>query len=251
MTRRVSSGFATLDTQTGGGLRRGDLVVLGGAAGMGTSSLALGLGLGAAQGGAVTAIITTESRADGITERLLSQLSGLPVQRVRDHVDGVIPRPEIARAERGLQELALHAAVAPVDLAEELHQVAGRGWDLLVVDALEGLITEPVGRDQAAAAWVTRLKRVAVVQNGVVVLTTHTRADSEERPTLAHFGASGAIAAQADLVVGVYREEQYRPDRGVTGAAELTVLKDREGPRVAIDFWFEAGCRRFEDLAEA
>jgi hypothetical protein len=31
----------------------------------------------------------------------------------------------------------------------------------------------------------------------------------------------------------------------------LTVLKDREGPRVAIDFWFEAGCRRFEDLAEA
>ncbi len=255
MTRRLRTGFATLDHQLGGGLRRGELIVVGGPAGIGCSALAIGVALGSAQQGARTALVSTESRADRLTERVLEQFAGVPQQQIRDHCDGILPRPQIARAERGLAELDLRLASAPHDLAEEWHQIAGHDWDLAVIDGLEGLLNVPQGRQEQAAAWVLRLKRMAVAQNGVVLLTCHTplpSADpgsSDPRPGLADFGADGAIAAQADMVWGIYREEHFRPDRGVTGAAEILILKDREGPRGAIDFWFEAACRRFEDLS--
>lgn len=48
MTLHLPTGFASLDTLLGGGLRREDLIVLGGESGVGCSALALGLAVPAA-----------------------------------------------------------------------------------------------------------------------------------------------------------------------------------------------------------
>ena len=47
----IPTGFPSLDRLLGGGLRRGDLVVLGGDVGSGKSALALGIAVRAAQQG--------------------------------------------------------------------------------------------------------------------------------------------------------------------------------------------------------
>jgi len=47
----VPTGFPTLDRLLGGGLRRGDLIVLGGDVGTGKSALALAIALRAAEDG--------------------------------------------------------------------------------------------------------------------------------------------------------------------------------------------------------
>jgi replicative DNA helicase len=255
VTPRIPTGFPTLDRHLRGGLRREDLVVLGGDAGIGTSSLATGIALGAARAGIRTVLISTEGRAERLAERALAQLAGAgPEELAGDDLTDA-RRLEIAAAATHLRDLPLTMNAAPVGLAEELRQIAGLDWELLVIDALEGLILESVARSEAEAAWITRLKRAAIAQGGTVVLTTHLKGDlsarEDPRPLLRDFGADGAIRAQADLVLAVYREEHYRPDRGVVGAAEMLVLKDRGGAPAAIDCWFEAGCRRFEDLASA
>lgn len=253
MSQTIATGFPTLDRQLEGGLPRGGLTVLGGDAGVGTTAMATGIGLGAAAAGARTVFLSSESREAGLVSRATSQLSGAPLAAVEaggpegDHVAA------IAGARSRLLELPIRLAMAPSEFAAELQQVAGVDWELLVIDGLAGLVLDTAGREQIMAGWVARLKRMAVAQGGAVLLTAPTIAALAERedprPRLADFGAEGAIRSQADLVLGLYREEHYRPDRGVIGAAELLVLKNRRGPRAAIDLWFEAGCRRFEDLA--
>lgn len=253
MSPALVTGFPTLDFQLDGGLPRGALVVLGGDAGIGSSAMAMGIALGAAAHGTRTVFLSSESREEGLIARATSQLSGAPIRSV----DADRPDDEhvatIASARSRLLELPIRLAMAPSELVEDLQQMAGIDWELLVIDGLEGLILDTVGRQQILAGWVARLKRMAVAHGGTVLITAPTvpaiaeREDS--RPRLADFGADGAIRSAADLVLGLYREEHYRPDRGVIGAAELLILKNRRGPRAAIDLWFESGCRRFEDLA--
>jgi len=255
VTPRIPTGFPTLDRHLRGGLRREDLVVIGGDAGIGTSALALGLALAAAESGVRTAVISTEGRAERLADRALGQLAAADPAELDGTELPDARRVEIATAAARLRALPLTMHAATSSLADELHEIAGPDWEVLVIDALEGLVLETSARAEAEAAWITRLKRAAVARGGTVILTTHLTGElsrrDDPRPLLRDFGADGAIAAQADLVLGIHREEHYRPDRGVVGAAEVLIVKDRGGPTGAIDCWFEAACRRFEDLASA
>src|SRR4029077_10306547 len=56
----VPTGFPSIDRMLGGGLRRRDLVVLGGDVGSGKSALALGLALRTAQQGTGVALLSGE-----------------------------------------------------------------------------------------------------------------------------------------------------------------------------------------------
>lgn len=252
MIRHHPTNFPSLDRTLGGGLPRGGLTVLGGDAGIGCTSMAMAIALGTATRGARTLFLSSEARAEGLSGRAISQISGVPSRIVGTDAESDEQRLAIAAARARLNDLPFRCAVTPVDFVDELPRVAGVDWEVLVIDGLEGVALADSGRQELLAGWIARLKRMAVAQDGVVLLTAHTLlglSDREDaRPRLDDFGAEGAIRGQADLVLGLYREEHYRPDRGVIGSAELSVLKNRNGPRAALDLWFEAECRRFEDL---
>ena len=72
----------------------------------------------------------------------------------------------------------------------------------------------------------------------------------DPRPTLDDLGALGAIKQSADLVLGIYREEMYRPGQGVEGATELIVAKNRNGPTGFVDLFFYPRMLRFEDMLD-
>jgi len=98
-------------------------------------------------------------------------------------------------------------------------------------------------------------KRLALRRGLVVLLTTHLplfdRRRADLRPHLDDFGARGAIAAHADLVFGLFREELYQRQAVLSGAAELHLLKHRTGDLGYVDLFFDAPCLRFEDVMEA
>ena len=104
------------------------------------------------------------------------------------------------------------------------------------------------------AYTVLGLKRLALRRDVVVVLGAHLpalgRDRLDRRPRLTDFGLGGAIGAHADIVLGLYRDELYEADLGVSGAAELLVLKHREGPRGYVDLYFDSRYGRFEDVLE-
>src|SRR5438309_8688678 len=71
-TDTVPSGFPSLDKLLGGGLRRGDLIVLGGDVGSGKSALALAIALRVAQQRRSTLFYSGEMTVERILERALA-----------------------------------------------------------------------------------------------------------------------------------------------------------------------------------
>ena len=98
------------------------------------------------------------------------------------------------------------------------------------------------------------LKSLAVRSNVVVLAVSHLPAfragRPDPRPTLDDFAGRAAVKQQADVVLGLFREEMYRPGQGVEGATELHVLKNRNGPTGFADFYFHQRWLRFEDLLD-
>jgi replicative DNA helicase len=125
---------------------------------------------------------------------------------------------------------------------------------LVVVDGIESLLGRDFETADALAGILLELKRFALERSVAVLAVSHLpaldRNRQDRRPRLADFGARGAVGVHADLVLGLFREETYDGDLGVTGAAELAILKYRDGGLGYVDLYFAAECLRFQDLAE-
>jgi replicative DNA helicase len=72
--------------------------------------------------------------------------------------------------------------------------------------------------------------------------------DKDLRPKLGDFRDSGRIEEDADVVLSVYREERDKGDSPeYRGRAEVTVLKQRDGPVGTIQMKFRGYCVRLEE----
>jgi len=253
----VPVGFPSLTAFVHGGFRAGDLVVLGGDAQSGTSSLAMALALRARAMGTPAVLLSSEHPPARLFERALSAISRLPLDVLRQSEldEGALSASNAAACHLREQ--------SPLMMRLEGHGIpeleraldSAPGTRLLVVDGLESLLTDPTDRDDALAWAVLSCKRLALRRELVVLLTTHLplfdRRRTDLRPQLDDFGARGAIATHADFVLGLFREELYQQDAALTGAAELHLLKHRSGDLGYVDLYFEAPCLRFEDVMEA
>ena len=93
----------------------------------------------------------------------------------------------------------------------------------------------------------------------VVVLSQLSRAPesrSDHRPQLSDLRESGALEQDADVVMFIFREEQYRgadgePNQESEGTAEIIVGKQRNGPTGTVKLAFIKEHTRFENLAHA
>src|SRR5256712_966281 len=79
----IPTGFPSIDRLLGGGVRRRDLVVLGGDIGSGKSALALGLALRVAQRGAGVALFSGEMDEERLMERALAIEGRVAVDELR------------------------------------------------------------------------------------------------------------------------------------------------------------------------
>lgn len=251
----VPSGFPSLDRMLGGGLRQGDLVVLGGAVASGKSALALAIALRAAQAGRRAAFYTGEMSVERVLERVLAiEGRALMEDLQRGSLD------DATRAGVGAAAIRLRDALPVIDrlpgdgvdgLAGELRASPRR--DLVVVDPLEMLAIGRMARDEELAVAVQRLKMLAVELDCAVLLTAHLPGltpREDPRPTLDDFGAMGAVREHADVVLGLFREGMYDPARALEGATELIVRKARHGATGYVDLYFYSQWMRFEDMLD-
>lgn len=256
----VPSGFPSVDRLLGGGLRRRDLVVLGGDIGSGKSALALGLALRVARGGTGVALLSGEMDEERLLERALAIEGRVAIDDLRRAQLNDERRAGIGGAAVRLRDLPL--AVRP--LAAPSFEAASERLDplrdlgLVIVDYLQ-LVPSPGGgarptQDEEMALVLQRLKALALErQVALLVVSQLPRFDARRpnaRPALDDFGHLGAIKQHADVVLGLYREEMYNPGYGVEGATELIVLKNRNGPTGFVDLYFYRRWMRFEDMLD-
>ncbi|MBL0937436.1 MAG: AAA family ATPase [Gemmatimonadaceae bacterium] len=250
---RMPTHFGSLDRALGGGVRRGDLVVLGGDVGSGCSALALAFALRCTTRALV---LSTEQSAYRIYERALASKARVPMTSLRFAMVSEDERVRLATAALSLRDQApvvetlTHGGLDAVERALD----ASPDAQLVIVDSLDGLVVRDHAMDEALAFAVLALKRLALARQVVIVLTTHLpaldRTRRDRRPQLVDFGVRGAIGLHADVVLGLYREELYEADLGVAGAAELSLLKHREGATGYVDLYFDARYVEFSDLQD-
>lgn len=252
----ITTGFPSLDSLLGGGLRRGDLVVLAGDAGVGKSALALAMALRSTAAGQSAAFLTAEMSSARVMERALA-------------IEGRVRVDDLRRG--GLDEVA-HSGVAAAAIAlrrrspliEDLRDTGidgvsdflaqNLGIDLTVVDPIQALTRGVMPVDEELADIAKRLKELALRRSTAIVATSWLRESAvgraDTRPSLRDLGGVGALRHHADVVLGLYREELYLPSPHIEGATELAVLKNRSGPTGLVDLFFYKQWLRFEDMVE-
>jgi replicative DNA helicase len=254
----VPSGFPSLDRMLAGGLRRRDLVVIGGDVGSGKSALGLGVALRAAIAGVPTLLYSGEMGPERLMERALAIEGRAAIDDLRQgHLDDP-GRSAVGAAALKLRNRPL--VVRPLLGADPDEIKSGLDMlprpQLLVVDSLQ-LAAPPrhASRLEERVALTARaLKALAVERDLVVVATSqlsHHRAHRPDpRPTLDDLGGYAAIKQSADIVLMIFREEMYRPGQGVEGATELIVAKNRNGPTGFVDLYFYPRWLRFVDMLD-
>jgi replicative DNA helicase len=127
---------------------------------------------------------------------------------------------------------------------------------LLMVDYLQLMSASSHGENRATEiSEISRsLKALAKeLDVPVVALSQLSRAveqRNDRRPMMSDLRESGAIEQDADVILFIYRDEVYFPDKEETkGRAEVIIGKQRNGPIGRVDLTFLGQYTRFENLA--
>lgn len=256
----VPTGFQSVDRLLGGGLRRRDLVILGGDVGSGKSALALGLALRVAQQNLGVAFLSGEMDEERLMERALAIEGRVAVDDLRAADLSDQMRAGIGAAAvrlRGLPIALLPLTASDLETALALLDPLER-LALVVIDYLQ--LVPPPGdaasgvQDEEMAIVLRRLKALALRRQVTVLvvsqLSRFAPGRSNLRPHLDDFGHLGAVKQHADVVLGLFREDMYHPGYGVDGATELIVAKNRNGPTGFVDLYFYRRWMRFEDMMD-
>lgn len=257
-TDTVPSGFGSLDRLLGGGFRRRDLVILAGDVASGKSAFALGVAVRTARLGIPTVVFSGEMTEERLVERSIALEARASIDEMRSGRLADPVRSAVGAAAVRLRDLPL--LYRPLfgnsftEITDGLKTVPRRG--LAIIDPLQMVEPpRPGPTDEETHALAARaLKGIALEEDLAVLAVTRLAHDpagrSDPRPSLEDLGGRGAVKQHADVVLGLYREEMYRPGGGMEGATELIVAKNRNGPTGFLDLYFYRKWLRFEDMLD-
>jgi replicative DNA helicase len=130
--------------------------------------------------------------------------------------------------------------------------------DLVIIDYLQ--LMSGRGRFENRNAEVSSISRglkllAKELKVPFLVLSQLSRAadtrPGDHRPQLSDLRESGSIEQDADLVIFVYREEVYKPERDdLKGKAKLLISKQRNGPIGDVNLTFLKHCTKFENALD-
>jgi replicative DNA helicase len=251
----VPSGFPSLDKILGGGLRRGDLVVLGGDVGSGKSAFALAVALRVAQQQRSAFYYSGEMTVERVLERALAIEGRTRIDDLRRGTLDEQTRAGVGAAAIRLRDELPVIALVPHGRVETIAEEIGpgRGTELVVIDGLSALVPGVRNSAEEEATAVRALKQMALDARVAVLLTAplpNLGEREDRRPTLDDFGAQHAVKERADVVLTLFREGMYDNARGIEGATELLVRKNRNGGTDYADLYFYAQWMRFEDMLD-
>lgn len=258
----LRTGFTEIDKMTSG-LHPGTMVVIGGRPSMGKSSYALGIVAHAAIRERVpVAFFTLEVGRFEVMQRLFAMEGNLSLEKVT--TPSRLGREDwstLARTVATVEAAPIYiedGALSIPEIRSKVRRLKSRVPDLglVVVDYLQLAIsgTKIDGRQNEVAQISRSLKQLAAETNLPVIVLSQLSREVERRhdsrPTLADLRDSGAIEADADVALLLYREEYYFPeDDAFHGLAEVNVAKQRNGPTGVRKLAFVKRCAKFGDLA--
>jgi replicative DNA helicase len=262
----VPTGFVDLDEMTAG-LQPSDLVLVAARPSMGKTSFVLNVAqhIGT-QTEMTVGFFSLEMSKEQLFMRMLTSEARIDAHRFRS---GYLNEKDYGRLSHALGTLADarvfiddSASIGVLEMRAKARRLqAEHGLHLLIIDYIQ--LMQGRGRfesRQTELASISRsLKGLAKeLKVPIVALSQLSRAPetrSDHRPQLSDLRESGALEQDADVVMFIFREEQYRdaegqPNQEAEGIAEIIVGKQRNGPVGTVKLAFIKEHTRFENLAQ-
>ena len=262
----VPTGFLDLDEMTSG-LQPSDLVLVAARPSMGKTSFVLNIAQHVGTSTTMTVgFFSLEMSKEQLFMRMLTSEARIDAHRFRS---GYLSEKDYGRLSHALGTLAEArvfiddtASIGVLEMRAKARRLkAEHGLHLLIIDYIQ--LMQGRGRfesRQAELASISRsLKGLAKeLSVPIVALSQLSRAPetrSDHRPQLSDLRESGALEQDADVVMFIFREEQYRdadgqPNQEAEGLAEIIIGKQRNGPTGTAKLAFIKEHTRFENLAK-
>jgi len=229
---------------------------------MGKTALALNIAQHVALGRhkQTVAVFSLEMSKESLLIRMLCTAARVDGQRFRAGFLNAEERRRLQAAAHQLVDAPLFlddtAAANLMDMHAKLRRLkAEHGLGLVVLDYLQLMSGrgKSENRNQEISALTRGLKMLAKELNvPLMVLSQLSRApemrQGDRRPQLSDLRDSGSIEQDADMVVFIFREEVYKPEReDLKGLAELLIAKQRNGPTGLVNLVFLKQFTKFEN----
>ncbi|MBN2564353.1 MAG: replicative DNA helicase [Candidatus Eisenbacteria bacterium] len=257
----VASGFTDLDAMTSG-FQKSDLVIVAGRPSMGKTAFALNIAAHASiTAGIPTAIFSLEMGKEQLVQRMLCCEARVDAHKLRTGYLADKHWSSLTTAAGLLSESAIYIDDTPSMNVLEMRSKARRlkaevDIGLVIVDYLQLMrgLGRPENRQQEISEISRSLKALAKeLEVPVLALSQLSRAvesrGGDRRPILSDLRESGAIEQDADVVMFIYRAEQYERTPENIGRAEVIVGKQRNGPTGTVQLSFHSECTRFDNLS--
>lgn len=257
----LPTSFVDLDEKTSG-LQPGDLIVVAGRPSMGKTALCLNVAqyVGIEKGEPV-AIFSLEMSKEQLVLRMLCSEAEVDSHKLRSGYLGEADWPKLTNAAGKLTEAPIFIDDSPIISALEMRAKARRlkaehGLSLVIVDYLQ--LMRGRGkferREQEISEISRSLKALAKeIHVPVMALSQLSRAveqRQDRRPQLSDLRESGAIEQDADVILLLYRDELYNPDKEDNkGKVEINIGKQRNGPTGIVNLTFLSRYTKFKDYS--
>ena len=257
--------FAGLDDITCG-LQAGELIVIASRPSMGKTTLALNIAGRVALGGwhppapddAVPVVVFSMEMGKGsIARNVLCSYAGADAHKLRR---GMVAADEIEALTDKVADLATAPLYIDDTAGLSLRDLRTRArrlkmkvptLGLVIIDYMQLMDYRGAENRQQEISAISRgLKGLARELGVPVIALSQLSRQPEARdggvPRLSDLRESGSIEQDADVVILLYREEQYRPGAR-ENEADLIVAKQRNGPTGTVVLTFLRQLLRFED----
>jgi replicative DNA helicase len=227
------TGLQDLDAALGGGLKAGQLVVVGGRPGSGKSVLMLQMLLASVSPAQAGVFVSLEMMAAEISERLSTRFRRDTLQNLNLHYLDSTSN--------------LGAIVALLKVTARRKNLCGIAVDYLQL--LEVAVSRADNREREIAKASRSLKRLALDLQVPIIVGSQLNRDTEKRgqPTLADLRESGAIEQDADVVILIHPAKNLDEGEGET---KLIVAKNRGGRLSTVDVQLDGPRYNFKAKAK-
>lgn len=252
----LRTGLDRLDRAIGG-MNKGHLIVVAARPGMGKTALMGGFHL--ANRDKPTGIMSTEQPRRELVMRMVSSIADVNAHDLKMGTVRDDQWPSINVAISMLKHAPIYINDRSAPSIDDIVRQA-RQWkyehdiQLLSVDYLQRLRSTGKGqkRHEEVEYFARALKEISRELEIPVICLSQVSRDVEKRldkrPLMSDLRDSGAIEAEADLIITAYRPEVYSDDDSDAGKCELSVIKNRHGQLGRVTVHFNGGTLTFSDF---
>jgi replicative DNA helicase len=258
--RSIYTTYGDLDAMTTG-FHPAEFIIVAGRPSMGKTTFCMNVVQHVAMAGKTVAIFSLEVSRDQLVQNLLCTFSRVDAHRLRKRSLSNQDWQQLTAGAGQLRQASIHIddtpGLTPLGLRAKARRLHSRHpLDLIVIDYLQ--LMEGSGNQESRQQEISTISRslkgigreLDIPVIAISQLSRGVENRENHKPRLSDLRESGAIEQDADLVMLLYREEYYKPEKEeARGKCEIIIAKQRNGPTGSVHLQFTANCMRFENLS--